>query len=250
MPSLMKYLSVLFPLVSLALSLAIPNGGPIFSSRKDTVEYENLFDRESRLENDAIDILSQQLNNPTRLSDNIVERVLKIIIDSHLRRTLYREKMVERVPSDTVINTPGVEYIAGLGARYMEKLIHHARQIKSDDVNLVEAAELLGKIEDDQSRIEAVDDLIFSMAVPSHEDSVSTPTPCAETPSIENQNEAEPEAVDDGQDSDGSVGLVFAESPSKDTNIINKKEYEVSSTSTTSPDEFEEYKTEVIASWE
>ncbi|KAH9824966.1 secreted protein [Melampsora americana] len=251
MPALMKYLLFVSSLVSSAISLAIPNSGPISSSRKDTLGYGNLFDRESRLENNAIDILRQQLIDPTQLSDSIVPRVLRMIIDSHLRRNLYREKMVERVPTDTVIDTPGVEYIAGVGARYMESLIHHARQIKSDDANLADLVELLGKIEDDQSRIEAVDDLIFSMALSSHEDSISAPAPGAQDSSINKQNAVDPEAVAVGQDSKGSGGLVFAESASKNIDdIINKKDDTVSGTSTISPDEFEVSKTEVIASWE
>ncbi|KAG0138873.1 hypothetical protein CROQUDRAFT_70398 [Cronartium quercuum f. sp. fusiforme G11] len=173
MPILLSRLIVSFSLASVAMSLVIPNSGTKSSSSRAIQKLYGAFDKEMYLQKTSIDKIRLYLIGSDENTSEDFEDVTEELIDSQLRRTLYRNKMIEYVPVDNIIDTSGIEYLAAVGSRYMDEVIHNARELKSldDDEDASSQSSLgliniLEKIKKTQTKLEALDNLLFTIAIP------------------------------------------------------------------------------------
>lgn len=90
----------------------------------EVFEYLNIVEKEIRVEEEALQIINSELSHLDQLSNqHNFQTILETFMDSHRRRTLHREKLVDYIPEDVAMSIKGLEYLAEVGSRYTDNVM-------------------------------------------------------------------------------------------------------------------------------
>ncbi|KAG0150099.1 hypothetical protein CROQUDRAFT_668781 [Cronartium quercuum f. sp. fusiforme G11] len=161
----------------MARSLVVPEVGKLFSFPQVFRTLYNDFEKEINFQNNLIDTMSSYLIESSVITSKEFDESSRDLVNSQLRRGLYRIKMVDYVPLDKVVDNQITDSLLTFGSRYTEEIIHSARELKTqnekDPGDIILSLELLEKIKEIQSKLEAVDKLMFTISIPDFQKNIA-----------------------------------------------------------------------------
>ncbi|KAH9460466.1 hypothetical protein MJO28_003855 [Puccinia striiformis f. sp. tritici] len=146
------------------LGRAVPQGGSSYEEHYNLQAILTEYSDEIAIQDQAIEGLQYQLELQDKASVELISSLSTELIESYYRQMEPRNRMVEIVPRDTVLDSNSFEYLVAVGSRYANNVMHLARQIKRDPLDQESSASALRDLKKEHEKIQMFDQLLLGLA--------------------------------------------------------------------------------------
>ncbi|PLW40783.1 hypothetical protein PCANC_13518 [Puccinia coronata f. sp. avenae] len=111
----------------------------------------------------AIAYVQNLLDHQNEVSGEQISSLCSELIESYYRQMEPRQRMVDMAPTDTVLDSNSLEYLVAVGSRYASNVLHLARQIREDPLDL-DSSLAFKELKKEHEKSHMFDELLLGLA--------------------------------------------------------------------------------------
>ncbi|EFP79876.2 uncharacterized protein PGTG_05101 [Puccinia graminis f. sp. tritici CRL 75-36-700-3] len=146
------------------LGRAVPQSGSSFQESHDLRRIIADYSAEVTAQEEMIKGVWNQLNAPDTQSEENVSTLCSELIESYYRQMEPRNRMIELVPTDNVLDANSLEYLVAVASRYANNVMHLARQIRQDPLDQESSASALNFLAKEHQKAHMFDQVLLGLA--------------------------------------------------------------------------------------